>query len=1263
MSRASRTQTTHPDHAEQQNGGSSARQRDLEAITALRGYLQEADGGKAPTAADLVGAEVPPEAQGALLHDDRTAGEILANLGTPGLALGRHILLDPGLSGAERLRVLNHELGHVMQTGAREPDLSAPIALGADADSLERTADVQASIRAVIHRGTSPNRVRRWPMDIPHSLDPGMREANRREAQRRETARQRHIEWDKSRNTHYQQEVARQPRSIDEDIERSNQQLLGIRSQAVAMLSERGDIPPELAAHVRQAALAVIQIQALITAREQQIYDEIVAGYLNSEGDALSPDDTEGPRTAFNGFYVLATEMVSRDDARTLAEWERDQQSLQQIRQQRAQPRQSICNQGCHSEPGATTFDFDLAETLFNRPQPTANAPELTPLAEGVDSAEYIVEWELVLIDYQAATVLLDNALRRALPTDTEAARELGAAYRHFMQQRERQENFRRAHYNARRVPAVFYPRDKFVTDGQTQLEIAHGIPWEFHVTAENGSWSLYDLTSGRGRPVTHPISDEEQQRLDAGEEVDPPQALFDKLDHAELFPKGIVHGLTPGGYPFDVPIEHEWELSDWLAAIGIGFAALAIIVGSAGTATPFVVGGVSLGLASAGFSIASTIVEMDEREARGILTEGDVNRAYFNIGLDVIGALALGMGSAMRLASGTTSALSRFGILSSRAFIVMTRTAQVGDATGNIINAWVVGADLVAAYNTLQEQRDSMTDADYEAAVAQLTMTAMLTGVLSTIAIKGSFDDLVQGGLRHISEPDADGNVNLRHAEEAEATDGPGPHAGDESTDAPPMLRRPDETPPMEDETGWAPAGQAPKPVHDPNLVAEAAIDIRYGPDGLPEEVRLRYRDEAAYHDTMIPSLNNPVLLHQEVIRQFTGIRGRIRRALARLRAIFTGREIPLHLQMEIWKHRRDAANTMSALRNGLANDMELNNMQRRLDRLEEELDRLEEMIDNPALLENLDPNMVATRITPQGFPNPPDGFHYSLRRGGTEWELAPDSGHGPRLDVEMQGGMPTGNFTNTSRIRRANILNGDVNNPWVRRRLEGLGYTVDSLGRVRRPSGHADVGEMRRLTTYPDPQPDGSVIRRVTLVEEAQFAPMTSPQQRGFVQDSEVLNSQLRQVRDATSLQVPPRFAFEAPWVGNGPKSNAMGYLRDNRAFWTAFRDRNPRDARLLGLPETGPVERSPRVTAAFAARNPAYQDYIGQILDHHHLNNGPLVVPLPRGVHNPHSVPGGAPEIHGERRSDIPPPQPDEAVWPPTQGTRWPVLGPEE
>nr|WP_286141142.1 DUF2510 domain-containing protein [Mycobacterium sp. IS-1742] len=103
-------------------------------------------------------------------------------------------------------------------------------------------------------------------------------------------------------------------------------------------------------------------------------------------------------------------------------------------------------------------------------------------------------------------------------------------------------------------------------------------------------------------------------------------------------------------------------------------------------------------------------------------------------------------------------------------------------------------------------------------------------------------------------------------------------------------------------------------------------------------------------------------------------------------------------------------------------------------------------------------------------------------------------------------------------------------------------------------------------------------------------------------------------------------PHESVDMPWRGKGAgvSSSELGFARDHRMFWRVWRDKYKSMGALskknLRRIEAG---KSPIVDRAWISKYPQHKGFKGQTLDHHHVGQGGATVPVPRGLHQKHSV----------------------------------------
>ena len=287
----------------------------------------------------------------------------------------------------------------------------------------------------------------------------------------------------------------------------------------------------------------------------------------------------------------------------------------------------------------------------------------------------------------------------------------------------------------------MFYPKDRWVTVDQedgTKVEIADGIPWYFYLShtaspnptvyPDGFSWTLRDVTAPKRPQVSYePNAFERVLRTSRGRTVDqPPIELFGKLNDALVFPKGVVYWKMPDGSTWSLETTEPWSLSDWLTAIGLGLAGLGLILATGGLASPGVLA--ALGIASAGFSIASTVADLSHRSELGILTAEDRNRAILFIAADIASALSLGLGHA-------AAELTRAGVAAgriTRLTIIIRRAATAAAIADKALGGAVLvtmSADFIQQYQAIMSS--NLSGPEREQALGELAGQALLTGAI----------------------------------------------------------------------------------------------------------------------------------------------------------------------------------------------------------------------------------------------------------------------------------------------------------------------------------------------------------------------------------------------------------------------------------------------------------------------------------------------------------------------------------------------------
>lgn len=492
-------------------------------------------------------------------------------------------------------------------------------------------------------------------------------------------------------------------------------------------------IPPELAASWARAHQQVVVLNAFI------------------KNHQLTADETDQARVNFVEFYKLLVPICEASD-KANAEQERMSQGLADAyRKQQYNP----CP-NCHS-PHPDTMP------AYQAPPPRAPA-EAQSLGH-VLTAKADADWQAILVQFARSTATMDALVLAAVPANHAAAQGFVFA-RDLLA---RQEDLQAAHPDAIRIRAVFYPQDKWIesaTEDGKKVEIANGIPWYFYLThtptpspthyPDGFTWTLRDITSPKRPEVSYRPGDVERYARSGYLRVDQvPTVLFEKLNDKLVFPSGVLYWTHPDNREDSIRTTEPWSLSDWLGAIGLGVAGLALILGTAGMATPAVLAG--LGIVSAAFGVASTLADLHEKSELGILTPEDKARAILFIAADIASALSLGLGQAANQLGRAAAVAGRV----SKVTILVQRTAKVAAAVDQVIGKVVMvtmAADFVGQYQAIANS--NLPPAEREAALKDLVRSGLFTGavILAPHAVAA-----VGGALRGGKAPATHDPLGLR--------------------------------------------------------------------------------------------------------------------------------------------------------------------------------------------------------------------------------------------------------------------------------------------------------------------------------------------------------------------------------------------------------------------------------------------------------------------------------------------------------------------
>lgn len=823
--------------------GAPKHEQTEEGLAALREYLRRAPAGAAVDERTRAPVEqaTGQSLDSARLHTGTPVNDILRALGAPALSIGSRVLLHGQLPPGRMPDVLAHELGHVAQAGGAEADANRQLVLGARRNASEQNADaLSRAARSGADAATrptpvSPNVVQRY--DWAGADDFGMGEWAYERAERAAAERKHHERWVSSHKERAFPALERQGRPLDAEVQATAMLVMQLRG---AMFAEAKGLPPDLMERWAAARGAV-----------DVIWSSIETGDLD-----LDPTLADPHRGSFSSFYWSLMSVVQEEER-----FVEDMRALRQSLNAGQQQRQQQCPGNCHMP----TPDYSYSPSFIMEGPPPISG-DLRNAIVNVQEAELSDDWSDVTAEFNWATDEMDRLVMNSLPADSETRQ----SFVYVKGLLERQQQVQGADPNAVRIPAVFYPEDEFAQEpgaGGEPISVAKGIPWQFYLTRRETpnpfggmliTWSLTDITApGQPKVNTEKQWDPGEYCPVPGAVFDPPKELFEQLNNKLRFPSGHLYWTMPSGDNWSLKTTEPWSLSDWLTAIGITVAALAIILGTAGYGTPAVIAGV----ASIGLSIGATAADLHERSEAGVLTQEDIDRATLSIAVDLASALTLGLG---RIAAVSARA-ARAGSLAGRAWFT-AQTAAVGLEGFQLV---VATKDFVKQYQMIQGQAH-LTEADRERALSRLILTGLLTGALMTLSLRGNVADLRAGVPLHI-DADPDGTLRILDPETPDAIDLP-------VTLESPLLR------PHEAPAPGAPAAAVPSPatvVAPPAPVVGPPAPGPYDNLSIPqlrkklpsdpeaaEALRLRYR---AMDDVALARHGNDPIA-QSVIESRTG-------------------------------------------------------------------------------------------------------------------------------------------------------------------------------------------------------------------------------------------------------------------------------------------------------------------------------------------------------------------------------------------------------
>lgn len=697
-----------------------------------------------------------------------------------------HIRLHTDETGAASARAI----------GARAFALGPNIAFGAGEYQPDTRNGQWLIAHEVAHVVRGHEGVRRRDPDLAMSRSQQKQDEKywQQEVLRAQEARRRHEAWSTSVEGSFRGVLAGQSSTIGAERERVAMGIVSRQAAALDAVSNgAGWLPGALqAAGYAGPAIADVKSKwgsALLAA-------ELIA--MDASGVSVSGESRLAALDAFSSFYgalrplsaaieAAHARRVESENTRLRESYDRERDAYDRT------ARMDRMSQGPIGEPGERAARGAIALLRGSPPEPpqylsapAAISPTLGNAENDVLAAESVAQWEAAAATARRAGAGFVNLVAASLPSDHDAIVGLN-----YLEQLDlRLAEFERGNPVAFRIPAVFYPLDKMIEGpGGEARQAPESIPWQFYlihtgVTSHDrpatagGEWKLVDLTSGKRFENTMPGASLDAAMVQQGFNVDPPAALFGKLNSSIRFPKGRLYFKMPRGTDYLLETTEPWSLSDWLRAIGLALTVIAVgaaVIATGGAAAPAAVAfyaGIGAGVASIGASFA----HLDELNQQGALTGADVDEAAISIGIDLVSMMSMGFGRLLGNAA-------KLGITGERLLFLqrVTQAARAVSLGGNVYQVMSATSGFVSALQALENQPGLSPD-ERKRRRGELVRRGLLTGLLMIVAIRGDVKDLRSGRIVNVAHVDEHGVLVARPhgGAQGQATDdlsGPGTH------------------------------------------------------------------------------------------------------------------------------------------------------------------------------------------------------------------------------------------------------------------------------------------------------------------------------------------------------------------------------------------------------------------------------------------------------------------------------------------------------
>ena len=356
------------------------------------------------------------------------------------------------------------------------------------------------------------------------------------------------------------------------------------------------------------------------------------------------------------------------------------------------------------------------------------------------------------------------------------------------------------------RISAAFQPDASYNTNTRRWSE----IPLMLLAWQADGKWWLQDSTN----PGREPFLD----RVDAHPgDTHPPAEIFQQLDYARHFPKGIIHYQIPGGLGGQVITTERKSWTDFVQWIGLGLAVVGISLATFGTGTvaataaavAFAASGVA-GAVYAGGDLYERAQHGDLEPAAVVMDLAQIAAGLLGAGAAISGSIAVSAANADRAvtagvegAVAWSGAAARIAGFAQKAYVPLLGGAAAADG----VNLMAMTADIAAQIAKIREGAGSPAD-KRAAIIALLAQGIALTGI-TILSIKGAMPEIRSGRAAIVVE--LENGIPVARATRAE------------------------------------PAPLTPKPVTSPKVTSSGAVDHAPSPaDDWVTHVRTRLDAEA---------------------------------------------------------------------------------------------------------------------------------------------------------------------------------------------------------------------------------------------------------------------------------------------------------------------------------------------------------------------------------------------------------------------------------